>query len=201
MKGLEEKELKVTRIHVLEEKMDHLYEKTVTTKQIFKGKVIDLEVKEVELPNGKMSSREIVKHPGAVAVVPMTKEGNIVLVRQYRKALGKTIVEIPAGKLEKGENPLESAARELEEETGYKTKKLDFLLSFYTSPGFADELIYLYFTDELEKGTVNMDEDEFLDLIEVSLEEAEKMVKDQTIHDAKTAYAILYMRMKAGFKS
>ncbi|GAE25447.1 ADP-ribose pyrophosphatase [Halalkalibacter wakoensis JCM 9140] len=177
--------------------MEHLIERTLKTNEIFKGKVIDLEVQEVELPNGKTSSREIVKHPGAVAILPITNEGKIILVRQYRKALGKTIVEIPAGKLEKGEDPLDSARRELEEETGYKTSKLDFLLSFYTSPGFADELIHLYITDKLEKGKTNMDDDEFLDILEVSLEEAEQMVKDQTIHDAKTAYAILYLRMKA----
>ncbi|MDT8859841.1 NUDIX hydrolase [Alkalihalobacillus sp. MEB130] len=181
--------------------MDHLYEKTIKTTEVYKGKIINLEIQEVELPNGKTGSREIVKHPGAVAVVPVTKEGNIVLVKQFRKALNKTIVEIPAGKLEIGEDPLQSAMRELEEETGYKTENLEFLLSFYTSPGFADELIYLYFTDDLQAGMTNMDDDEFLDVLEVSLEEAERMIKDQTIHDAKTAYAINYLRMKESLQS
>ena len=176
--------------------MDHLYEKTTKTTSIFKGRVIDLQIEDVELPNGKMSTREVVKHPGAVAVIPITRAGKIVLVRQYRKALDKVIVEIPAGKLEKGENPLDSAKRELEEETGYKTEKLEFIISFYTSPGFADELIYLYVTDTLEKGISQTDDDEFLDVIEVTLEEAEQMVKDQTIHDAKTAFAIQYLKMK-----
>ncbi|TWI57969.1 NUDIX hydrolase [Halalkalibacter nanhaiisediminis] len=176
--------------------MDHLYEKTTKTTDIFKGKVIDLKVEEVELPNGKTSKREIVKHPGAVAILPITKEGKLVLVRQYRKALDKVIVEIPAGKLEKGEEPLASAKRELEEETGYKADYLDFIVSFYTSPGFADEIIHLYITDKLKKGQVAPDEDEFLDIIEVSLEEAEEMVKNQTIHDAKTVFAVQYMKLR-----
>ncbi|MFC0473377.1 NUDIX hydrolase [Halalkalibacter kiskunsagensis] len=176
--------------------MDHLHEKTLNTKEIYKGRVIDLQVEEVELPNGKTSTREIVKHPGAVAILPITKQGKLVLVRQFRKALNKTIVEIPAGKLEAGENPSDSAKRELEEETGYKTDQLELLLSFYTSPGFADELIYLYWTDQLEKGFTNMDDDEFLDILEVTLEEAEQMIEDQMIHDAKTVYAVQYLKMR-----
>ena len=176
--------------------MDHLYEKTTKTTEIFKGKVIDLQLDEVELPNGRTSSREIVKHPGAVAILPITTEGKLVLVRQYRKALDKVIVEIPAGKLEKGEEPLASAKRELEEETGYKADKLDFIVSFYTSPGFADEIIHLYITDTLEKGQLAPDEDEFLDVLEVNLEEAEEMVENQTIHDAKTVFAVQYMKLK-----
>lgn len=178
------------------EKMDHLYEKTTKTTEVFKGRVIELQIEEVELPNGKTSTREVVKHPGAVAVIPITKEGKVVLVRQYRKALDKVIVEIPAGKLEKGEKPLDSAKRELEEETGYKTEKLNFIMSFYTSPGFADELIYLYVTDALDEGLCQRDDDEFLDVLEVNLEEAEKMIEEQIIHDAKTAFAIQYLRMK-----
>ncbi|WP_100407062.1 NUDIX hydrolase [Bacillus solitudinis] len=176
--------------------MDHLYEKTVRTTEIFSGKVIDLKVEEVELPNGKKSTREIVKHPGAVAVIPVTKEGKIVLVRQFRKALDKTIIEIPAGKLEKGEEPLECAKRELEEETGYKSESLKFIVSFYTSPGFADELIHLYFTEDLEQGTANTDEDEFLDVLEVTIEEAESLIEDQRIHDAKTVYAVQFLKMR-----
>ncbi|WP_227935072.1 NUDIX domain-containing protein [Alkalihalobacillus deserti] len=181
--------------------MNHLYEKTTKTTEVYKGRVIELQIEEVELPNGKTSTREVVKHPGAVAVIPITKEGNIVLVRQYRKALDKVIVEIPAGKLEQGEDPLHSAKRELEEETGYKTEKLDFIISFYTSPGFADELIYMYFTDTLKKGFSQTDDDEFLDVLEVNLEEAEQMIKDQVIHDAKTAFAIQYLKMRELRKS
>jgi ADP-ribose pyrophosphatase len=99
--------------------MEHLVEKTISSKEIFKGRVIDLYVEEVKLPNGNKSTREIVKHPGAVAVIAITPDNKIVMVEQYRKPLGRTIVEIPAGKLEKGEKPEVTAQRELEEETGY----------------------------------------------------------------------------------
>ncbi|MDV2683325.1 NUDIX hydrolase [Alkalihalophilus lindianensis] len=181
--------------------MDHLNEKTIQSTSIYKGRIIDLQIDEVELPNGKTSKREIVKHPGAVAIIPITKEGNIILVRQFRKALEKTIIEIPAGKLDEGEAPLMCAKRELAEETGYQSSELEFLLSFYTSPGFADEIIHLYVASGLSEGTTNRDEDEFLDVMEVTLEEAEAMVGDQQIHDAKTAYAIQYLRMKEWTKN
>src|SRR3954470_14342760 len=108
--------------------MDHLIEKTLSSKEIFKGRVIDLYVEEVELPNGKTSTREIVKHPGAVAVIAITPENKILMVEQFRKPLGRTLVEIPAGKLEKGEQPDATARRELEEETGYTCKDLKPLI-------------------------------------------------------------------------
>lgn len=128
----------------------NLEEKTLSTKQIFEGKIISVQVDTVQLPNGEQSTRELVKHPGAVAVIPVTKDGKIIMVRQFRKALEKEIIEIPAGKLELGEAPEVTAIRELEEETGYTTKQLQYVQSFYTSPGFADEIIYLYYTDQLE---------------------------------------------------
>ncbi|NEU30816.1 NUDIX hydrolase [bacterium LRH843] len=176
--------------------MDHLYEKTTKVTEIFKGNVIKVQVEEVELPNGKTGTREIVKHPGAVAILPITKEGKLVLVRQYRKALDKTIVEIPAGKLEKNEEPLQSAKRELQEETGYLAGKLEYIVSFYTSPGFANELIYFYIAEELEEGPSRLDEDEFLDVMEVSLQEAEEMIRNEIIHDAKTLFAVEYLKVK-----
>lgn len=172
------------------------FEKTITTTPIFSGRVIDLVVKDVELPNGKMSKREIIKHPGAVAVIAITEEKKILLINQFRKPLDKMIVEIPAGKLEKGEDPLECGKRELEEETGYKSNNLEFVMSFYTSPGFADEIIYIYFTDKIELGEINRDEDEFIDVIEVTLPEAEQLIEDQIIHDAKTVFAIQYLKLK-----
>lgn len=174
------------------------YEKTLSTESIFKGKVIDLVVKDVELPDGNTSKREIINHPGAVAIIALTKESKILLIEQFRKPLEKTIIEIPAGKLEKGEDPLACAKRELEEETGYKANKITFVTSFYTSPGFADELIHVYFTDHIEIGKVNRDEDEFLNVLEVSLQEAEQLMEQQLIHDAKTVYAIQYLKLKGG---
>ncbi|KZE66317.1 ADP-ribose pyrophosphatase [Fictibacillus phosphorivorans] len=177
--------------------MENLYEKTLSKEQIYSGKIIDLYVEEVELPNKKTGKREIVKHPGAVAVLAVTNEGKILMVEQFRKPLEKTIIEIPAGKLEKGEDPLACAKRELMEETGYSCESMVSIGSFYTSPGFADELIYLYFTDTLVKqGEQMTDEDEFINVLEVSVNEAKEMMQDERIHDAKTAYSVMYMELK-----
>lgn len=175
--------------------MKKFEEKTIHTERVFEGKIIDLQVDDVLLPNGEKSKREIVKHPGAVAVIPITKDNKIVLVKQYRKPLERTLVEIPAGKLDANESPLGAAIRELEEETGYTTKDLSFITSFYTSPGFADELVYLYITDSLERLSepVPGDEDEFIEIIELTLDEAKQYVEDEKIQDAKTNYAILYL--------
>ncbi|WP_027407680.1 NUDIX hydrolase [Anoxybacteroides tepidamans] len=182
--------------------MEHLVEKTIRKEPIFSGKVIDVYVEDVELPNGKTSKREIVKHPGAVAIIPVTNEGKLVLVRQYRKALERALVEIPAGKLEKGEEPVVTARRELEEETGYAAREMRHLISFYTSPGFADELIHLYVAEGLQKldDAAGLDEDEFVDLLEVTLEEALTMLENKEIYDAKTAYALQYLQLQQALK-
>ncbi|TXK89815.1 NUDIX hydrolase [Parageobacillus sp. SY1] len=178
--------------------MDHLMEKTLRKEKIFSGKVVQLYVEDVQLPNGKTSKREVIKHPGAVAIIPITKEGKLVLVRQYRKALERALVEIPAGKLEKGEEPLVTAQRELEEETGYRSHSLRHIVSFYTSPGFADELIHLYLAEGLTKveNAASLDEDEFVDILEVTLEEALEMLEKREIYDAKTAYALQYLQLR-----
>ncbi|TKH41871.1 ADP-ribose pyrophosphatase [Paenibacillus terrae] len=166
-----------------------LEEKTVSTQPIFEGKVISLQVDTVELPDGSTGKREIVKHPGAVAVLALN-EGKMLVVDQYRQAMGRCEVEIPAGKLEKGEDPMEAAGRELREETGYTAKSLKLLHSFYTSPGFADEIIHLYVAEELELGEMEPDEDEFLELFEVTLEEAQSLIREGRISDAKTILAV-----------
>lgn len=173
-------------------------EKTTQTKVIYEGKVVQLQVDDVLLPNGKEAKRELIKHPGAVAIIPITKNKKIVMVEQYRKPLEKSIIEIPAGKLEKGESPEITAVRELEEETGYTTKKLTKVTSFYTSPGFADEIMYIYVSDELEKLDFPpaLDEDEFVEIHELTLAEAKQYIQEQRIHDAKTIYAILYLELQ-----
>jgi ADP-ribose pyrophosphatase len=182
--------------------MDRLEEKTIKSDKIFTGRVISLQVDEVELPNGQTSKREIIKHPGAVAILPITNDGKIVMVEQFRKALERTLVEIPAGKLEKGENPLECARRELEEETGYVCEKLDWLISFYTSPGFADEIVHLYVATGLSKkeDAAQLDEDEFVNIVELSLSEATQYIEGKKIYDAKTAYAVQYLQLKESIK-
>ncbi|MDL5142010.1 NUDIX hydrolase [Bacillus atrophaeus] len=178
--------------------MKHLEEKTIQKEKLFSGKVIDLYVEDVELPNGKTSKREIVKHPGAVAVLAVTDSNKIILVNQYRKPLERTIVEIPAGKLEKGEEPEYTALRELEEETGYTAKKLTKITAFYTSPGFADEIVHLFLAEDLSvlEEKRELDEDEFVEVMEVTLENALKLVETREVYDAKTAYAIQYLQLK-----
>ncbi|MCD7033279.1 NUDIX hydrolase [Metabacillus sp. GX 13764] len=178
--------------------MDHLKEKELHSKEIFSGRIIDLFLQEVELPNGKTSTREIVKHPGAVAVIPVTKDNKIVMVQQFRKPMERIMVEIPAGKLEKGEQPEYTAKRELEEETGYTCDSMEHLISFYTSPGFADELVHLYLAEDLKvmETEASLDEDEFVEVMEVTIDEALQLIKEQRIYDAKTAYAVQYLQLK-----
>ena len=178
--------------------MHKFEEKTTATQPIYDGRIIQVRVDDVVLPNGASSKRELVKHPGAVAVIAVTDEGKIVLVEQYRKAMEKALVEIPAGKLEQGEAPLTTAMRELEEETGYICEDMKLLYSFYTSPGFADEIIYLYEATGLTKkeDKADLDEDEFVDLLEVTLEEAWELIQEQRIHDAKTILAMQYLQLK-----
>ncbi|AOV08111.1 NUDIX hydrolase [Sporosarcina ureilytica] len=176
--------------------MKNYEEKTIATNSIYNGKIISLQVDDVELPDGNHSKRELVKHPGAVAIIPITDEGKIIVVKQYRKALERTIVEIPAGRIEPNEDPKLTAIRELEEETGFGTNDITYLQSFATSPGFADEIIHLYVAKELYaiENPAEGDEDEFIERLEVSVEEAEKMVASGEIYDAKTAFAILYVK-------
>ncbi|MCP8966965.1 NUDIX hydrolase [Ectobacillus ponti] len=178
--------------------MSKFEEKTLSTQPVLNGRVIQVRVDEVLLPNGAVSKRELVKHPGAVAVIAVTEEGKLILVEQYRKAMEKLLVEIPAGKLEPGEAPEATAVRELEEETGYGCDEMKLIASFYTSPGFADELVYLYEAVGLRKleQKADLDEDEFVELLEVTLEEAQELVQAQRIHDAKTLLAIQHLQLK-----
>ncbi|MFZ7945132.1 MULTISPECIES: NUDIX hydrolase [Bacillaceae] len=182
--------------------MTKLEEKTLRSEEIFSGKIVSLYLQDVELPNGKQAKREIIKHPGAVAILAITNDNKIVVVEQYRKALERTIVEIPAGKLEKGEEPEVCARRELEEETGYECKSLELLTSFYTSPGFADEIVHVYLAKGLKKkeNAASLDEDEFVNLEELTLEEAFQYVKEQKIYDAKTIYAVQYLQLQEALK-
>ncbi len=169
---------------------DRLYEKTIHSEMIYDGKIIKVKVDEVVLPNGHTAKREIVEHQGAVAVLPLTEDGKMIAVRQFRKPLERSIVEIPAGKLEKGEEPLECAKRELEEETGYKAKQYEHVSSFYTSPGFANELLHLYIATGLYEGVHHPDEDEFVEIMHLTLDEAKQLHAEGQIRDAKTVLAL-----------
>ena len=156
------------------------------SKNIFRGKVITLNNDTITLPNGVTIDLEIVRHPGAAAVVPLKDNGMVVLIKQFRHAAGGFIYEIPAGKLHPGEDPLHCAARELEEEIGYVAGRLERLTSILTAPGFTDEVIHIYKATGLTAGRQQLDRDEILEVLEISLEEAIKMIEAGTIRDAKT---------------
>ena len=176
--------------------MNKYEEKTISGETIYEGKIITLRVEEVELPDGNKATRELIKHPGAVSIIPITADGKIVLVEQYRKALERTLIEIPAGKIDPGEEPAVTAVRELEEETGYGAKEFTYIQSFATSPGFADEVIHMYLAQDFIKSKILLQEMKMnsLDLLEVTIEEAEEMVVSGKIFDAKTAFAVLYAK-------
>jgi ADP-ribose pyrophosphatase len=170
-----------------------LFERTISEEYKFKGRVINLKVQQVELPNGKIAVREVVEHPGAVAIVAYLDSNTILMVEQFRKAIDRVILEIPAGKIEKGEDVKLCGIRELEEETGYKAKNLEYLGEIVTAPGFTDEYIYLYKATELSKGEVNRDDDEFINVKSYNIDSIKDMVKNGEIIDGKTIAALLYL--------
>lgn len=172
----------------------NLREKTISSQMIHRGKIVNLRVDSVELPNGKLAMREVVEHVGAVAVVPVTNEGEVLMVRQYRHPVGEILLEIPAGKLDPGEEPDHCIERELLEETGTVAEKTSLIFSFYTSPGFSDELLHIYVAEGLTYRGQQLDEDEFLELQRVPLEEAVEMIVRGEIKDAKTIVGILAVK-------
>ena len=172
--------------------MEELFEKKLESELVFDGKVVHLYFDKVELPDGNTSTREYIKHLGAVCVVPVTDEGEIVLVRQYRYAIGRQMTEIPAGKLDyKGEDPHGAALRELREETGASCKSLTFIGEYYGSPALIDEKIYMYLAEELAFGERELDSDEFLTVETAPLSELVSLVMQGEIKDAKTQIAVL----------
>ncbi|MDK3764314.1 NUDIX hydrolase [Staphylococcus pseudintermedius] len=171
----------------------HFEEKTISKESIYKGKIIEVEKHKVSLPNNETAYREVVKHNGAVAICALTPDQQVVLVKQYRKALEQELLEIPAGKLEPGEDRESAAMRELEEETGYKAKKLTLIGEVYGTPGFSNEKISVYFADNLVEGKVNLDEDEFVEKVLYSLDDVKKAVEARTIEDAKTFIAFQHL--------
>lgn len=165
-------------------------EKTISSQNIYKGKIITLRVDEVEI-NGKKSKREIIEHCGAVCGVGITKDNKIVLIKQFRKAIEKDLIEIPAGKLEPGEEPFDAIVREFKEETGFDVEAVEFITTFYTTPGFSNELGYLYFLKCTELGDTSFDEDEEIELLLCTKDEAKKMIYSGEIIDAKTILGIM----------
>jgi len=155
-------------------------------KEIYRGKAIHLFSGEVELPNGKTTELDLIRHPGASAVVPLKSNGHVVLVHQYRHAADGYLDEIPAGKLDPGEAPEVCARREVEEEVGYQVGKLQKLTAIFTVPGFCDEIIHLYLGTELTATAQKLDEDEIIEIIEIPFEDAMTKITEQSIRDAKS---------------
>ena len=168
-----------------------LFEKKIASRQIFDGKIVKLFVDEVELPDGQRATREIVRHPGAVCVVPLTDKGEVVMVRQFRYPFGEILLEIPAGKLEPGEDPLKAVIRELEEESGAQAGKIEHIGEIYTTVAIFDEKIQLYLARDLKFTDAHPDTDEFIESTKIPLSTLVRMVMDNEIKDAKTQIAIL----------
>lgn len=168
------------------------FEKTLNEKLLYDGKIIKLKLQDVELQNGRKTKREIVNHPGGVAILAFKDENTILMVEQFRKPIEKMILEIPAGKLEAGENPETCGRRELEEETGYRAEKFTYLGQIVSSPGFCDEVIHIFKAEKLYKGQIGGDEDEFINVMEIKKDKVIEMIKNGEIIDAKTICALRY---------
>lgn len=171
---------------------EKLIEKQRDSKCVFDGRVLHVYCDGVDLPNGHTSTREYIRHIGAVAVVPLTDEGEVICVRQFRYPFGRVILEIPAGKLDSyTEDFREAALRELREETGATCERLDFIGDLITTPALMDEVIHLYLARGLSFGETDFDEDEFLDVARIPLDTLVDMIMDGRIKDSKTQAAIL----------
>ena len=168
-----------------------LYEKRISGETIFSGRIVALRVDRVQLPNGREAAREVVSHPGGVAVVPYHQDGTVTVVRQFRYPFGRVITEVPAGKLERGEDHRLAGMRELEEETGLTAGSFTYLGALLLSPGFSDEVLHIYLARDLRQGPCHPDEDEFLELKRVPLGTLLEQVMRGELQDAKTVAALL----------
>jgi ADP-ribose pyrophosphatase len=164
---------------------------TISSRFIHKGKILNLRVDEVLMPDGRKSTREVVEHSGGVAILALTENREAYFVRQYRHPVEESVLEIPAGKLEPGENPVDCAIRELAEEAGVKPGEIDQIALYYSTPGFTSEKLYIYLATKLEEVTRQTQEDEDLEISLIPLEEAVGMARKGEIADGKTLIALL----------
>lgn len=170
---------------------EDLKETVIGTQEIYRGRIVHLRVDSVRLPDGKEAKREVVGHGGAVCIVPITDDGQVVLIRQFRLPASGTLLEIPAGGLELGEEPEAAAARELQEETGYRAAAMQHLFSMFLAPGYSTELIHTYLATGLTPGDTHMDEDERVVLTPMPLHEAVSRIMAGEVQDAKTIAGVL----------
>lgn len=172
--------------------MDSLFEKQLNSTNVYKGRLLDVYSDEIVLPNGHKSKREYIKHVGAACVVPVDDEGNVIIEKQFRYPFSKVLSEIPAGKLDsKAEPHLDAALRELKEETGYSAEKMIYLGEFYPTCAYSDEIIHMYLATGLKKGEQKLDDDEFVGVEKMPLEELVAEIMKGNIPDGKTQTAIL----------
>lgn len=176
----------------------NLEEKTVSSQSIFKGVIVDLRLDSVELPNGRPAKREVVAHPGGVAVVPYHDDGTVTVVRQFRYPFGRVITELPAGKLEHGEDHRLAGIRELEEETGLTADRFTYLGGLLSSPGFSTEVIHIYLAQGLHEGDCHPDEDEFLEFQRVPFAVLLEQAMSGELEDAKTVAGLLKTKVLLG---
>ena len=169
---------------------------TIKENEIYKGRICRFTHNEVTFEDGSTGYRDVLHLPGAVAILAQDNEGNIFFVEQFRHAVMETLLELPAGMLEKGEDPEEAALRELEEETGYKAHRIELLCSFFTSPGVVNEKIYLFTASDLEKTSQHLDEDEFLKVRKIPAQQVEKMIQNNELNDGKSILAYTLAKMK-----
>ncbi len=159
---------------------------------IYEGKIVNVRTGHVSLEDGKTAFREVIEHPGGVCIAVLDKD-HVILVRQFRIAIGKYILESPAGKMEGNDNPMERAKKELEEETGYRAKVFEYLGSAYSSVGYCSEIIHFYFATELEFVGTNPDEDENIEIIKIPIQEVEEKLRTFQFEDSKTYIALQAM--------
>ena len=172
--------------------MKNMEENTISSKVVFQGEFLHVRKDKVTLPDGTYGTREWIKHPGAVCCVPILPNKKIGLIRQYRYPLKIHMIELPAGKLGRGEDPETCAKRELEEEIGFKANKISFLTNIHPAIGFADEIMWLYLAEDLIKTNTKLDDDEFLELIPTKLEDALNMIWNGKITDVKTIVGLVW---------
>lgn len=169
--------------------------KLIGRDRLYSGKIVDLIVDQIEI-EGRPHLREVVRHPGGVVVIGELPDGRIPFVRQHRYPMDEILLELPAGKIDAGEDARNSAAREMEEETGYRPRRLDFVCKFYSTPGFCDERLHLFYSDDLEATSTNHEAGEQIELEFHSLEQALEMAVRGEIVDAKTLVALFWLHWK-----
>jgi len=165
--------------------------RTLKTEQVYRGRVISLTKDTVALPSGHITIREKISHPGSVGILPVLGNGNLILVKQFRYVIGSDLLEIPAGTIEEGESPKECAARELLEETGYRAGRLELFSAFYLAPGYSNEFMWLFKATDLRSEEARPMADESIEVREINLEEALRLIRSGEIKDVKTICAIL----------